>query len=286
MTLLAASSQPQPHGPSPVSAPASNAYRQLRSSGMSCRCRNSLWKLVVLLVCASLSLSWASAKNTPPNNANHDRAARSGTSAPTSVPDFSGIWMEREDDAITFTNKEPALQPWAEAKFRAAKPGYGPRATSDSHDPILSCLPPGVPRILLIPFPMQILQTPEEIIMIFEYDHFVRHIALDRHEHPKDLDPSWMGDSIGKWSGDTLVVDTVGFNDKSWLDQVGHPHSDALHLIERIRRVDRDTLQDDITIDDPKAYVRPWTGQQTFKLRPTWHLAEYICEDNMSDPHR
>jgi hypothetical protein len=148
----------------------------------------------------------------------------------------------------------------------------------------LNCLPPGVPRILLMPFPMQIAQLPGEVLMIFEYDHFIRAIYTDGRPHPKDLDPTWMGDSIGKWEGDTLLVDTIGFNDKTWLDMVGHPHSDALHLSERIRRVDRDTLQDDLTINDPKAYTKTWTGQQIFELKPSWHLGEYICEDNMTDP--
>ena len=122
--------------------------------------------------------------------------------------------------------------------------------------------------------------------MIFEYDHFVRHIYTDRREHLPNMKPTWMGDSTGNWQGDTLVVDTIGFNDKSWLDQVGHPHSDALHLVERIRRVDRDTLRDDIEIDDPKAYSRAWSGRQTFKLRPGWHLREFICEDHMDEPSR
>jgi hypothetical protein len=183
---------------------------------------------------------------------------------------------------ITFSPKEPPLTPWAEAKFLAAKPGYGPRATAESQDPILKCLPPGVPRIMLIPFPMRIVQIPGEVIMLFEYDHYVRHIRMDRRQHAKGLDPTWMGDSIGWWEGDTLVVDTVGLNDKTWLDQVGHPHSDALHVVERIRRIDHDTLQDDLTIDDPRAYTKPWTGQQVFKLKPSWHLLEYICEANMT----
>ena len=131
---------------------------------------------------------------------------------------------------------------------------------------------------------MQIVQIPGQVIMMFEYDHYMRHIYTDRREHLKELSPTWMGDSIGRWEGDTLVVDTVGFNDKSWLDQVGHPHSDALHLVERIQRVNHDTLQIDITVDDPKAYTRPWTGQVVFKLRPGWRLIEYVCTDNMDVP--
>jgi hypothetical protein len=198
--------------------------------------------------------------------------------------ELSGVWSGGQAD--TFSPNDPPLQAWAEAKFRSVKPGYGPHASALSDDPLLDCLPPGVPRILLIPFPMQIVQIPGEVIMLFEYDHYVRHIYVDRREHPKDIDPTWMGDSIGKWEGDTLVVDTVGLSDKSWLDQVGHPHSDALHVVERVRRVDHETLQDDITIDDPKAYTKPWTGQRTFKLRPGWHLMEYICEDHMEEPNR
>ncbi len=200
------------------------------------------------------------------------------TSAGFSPHDLSGVWMERQN-AITFSPQEPPLMPWAEEKYKSVKPGYGPRATPDSQDPILSCLPPGVPRIMLIPFPMQVIQTPGEVILLFEYDHYIRHIYLDRREHPKEMDLTWMGDSIGWWEGDTLVVDTAGLNDKPWLDQVGHPHSDALHVVERIRRIDRDTLQDELTIDDPKAYKKTWTGQQVFKRRPSWHLLEYVCSD-------
>jgi hypothetical protein len=191
--------------------------------------------------------------------------------------------MERRD-TIAFSASDPPLQAWAAERYRTSKPGYGPYATANSHDPILSCLPPGMPRILLMPFPMQIAGIPGEVLMIFEYDHFVREIYTDGRLHPKNLDPTWMGDAIGKWDGETLVIDTVGFNDKSWLDMVGHPHSDALHLTERVRRIDRKTLQDDLTIVDPRAYTKPWTGQQIFDLKPAWRLGEYICEDNMADP--
>lgn len=208
---------------------------------------------------------------------------QAGEAAAAHAHDLDGVWMERQD-TITFSADEPPMQPWAAERYRTAKPGYGPYATVNSHDPVLSCLPPGVPRILLMPFPMQIAQIPGEVLMIFEYDHFVREIYTDGRPQPKNLDPSWMGDSIGRWEGGTLVVDTVGFNDKTWIDMVGHPHSDALHVTERIRRADRKTLEDDLTIVDPKAYTKAWSGRQVFDLKPTWSLGEYICEDNMADP--
>ena len=88
-----------------------------------------------------------------------------------------------------------------------------------------------------------------------------------------------MGDSIGHWDGDTLVVDTVGFNDKTWLDRVGHPHSENLHLVERFRRLDHDTLTDEITVEDAKAYTKPWTARRTFQLKPKWQLMEFVCQD-------
>jgi hypothetical protein len=91
-----------------------------------------------------------------------------------------------------------------------------------------------------------------------------------------------MGDAIGKWEGDTLVIDTIGFNDKTWVDMSGHPHSDAMHLVERIRRVDHNTLQNDLTIEDPKAYTKPWGGRLIFVLKPGWSLGEMVCEDNIN----
>jgi hypothetical protein len=201
------------------------------------------------------------------------------------TPDLSGVWSARQN-TDTFNASEPTLRAWAEAKFKTVKPGYGPHATALSQDPLLDCLPPGFPRILLTPFPLQIVRVRDEVIMLFEYDHYVRHIYTDRREHPKDLAPTWMGDSIGKWDRGTFVVDTVGLTEKSWLDQVGHPHSDALHVVERIKRIDHETLEDNLLFDDPKAYTKTWTGQQTFKLRPGWHLMEYVCEDHMAEPTR
>ena len=210
-------------------------------------------------------------------------------------PDLTGVWSRSRrppDRAHRYTLfqllfsisiEEPPMTAWAEARFKANKPQFGPSAVpiADSNDPIGKCFPPGVPRIYLIRAePMEIVQVPGRVIMLFEYDHFVRQIYTDGRQHNTDLGPTWMGDSIGTWHGDTLVVDTVGFNDKTWVDMAGHPHSDAMHLVERIRRIDHNTLQDDLTIDDPKAYTKPWGGRLTFVLKPGWSLGEMVCEDN------
>ena len=141
---------------------------------------------------------------------------------------------------------------------------------------------PGFPRAFFHAFPLQIVQAPGEVLMLFEWDSLRHQIFTDGRAHDTTLGPLWMGDSIGHWEGDTLVADTVNFNDKTWLDRVGHPHSDALHVVEHIRRVDHDHLEDEITIDDPKAYTKPWTGRIVFALKPKWTLAEEFCEDIQS----
>jgi hypothetical protein len=146
---------------------------------------------------------------------------------------------------------------------------------------VYKCSPPGLPYIYLQLFPMQIVQTPSEVMELFEYDHTVRHIFLDRTQHPADVTPTYYGDSIGHWEGDTLVVDTVGLNGKMWLDRVGHPDSDQMHIGERIHRVDDKTLQVDLTFDDPKSYPKPWTATMRFRLQTTWRIMEDVCEDNL-----
>jgi len=213
------------------------------------------------------------------------------TKAQNAAPqtDLSGLWVLHPPASASaysnfaFNKEEPPMTPWAEAKYNAAKPVFGPhkKPANDSNDPVYGCFPPGVPRIYLHRRPMEIVQNSNEVIMLFEYARLVRQIYTDGRPHDDFLDPPlWMGDSIGKWEGDTLVVDAIGFNDKTWLDRIGHPHSDALHVVERIRRVDHGTLEDDITIDDSKAYKKPWTIQTTFELQPAADLDwEGVCED-------
>jgi hypothetical protein len=216
------------------------------------------------------------------------------SSASFNPHDLSGVWFDDRPRPVTtnerywiyrFNAEEPPMTAWGEAKYKASKSSFGTTAypLAETNDPLYhDCTPPGLPRIYLHPFPMQIVQTPGEVILLFEYDSIRHQIFTDGRAHDATLGPLWMGDSIGHWEGDTLVADTVNFNDKTWLDRIGHPHSDALHVVERIRRTDHDHLVDDITIEDPKAYTKPWTTHIEFLLRPKWTLQEQFCEDEVS----
>jgi hypothetical protein len=204
-----------------------------------------------------------------------------------SAPDLSGIWSRRAGakgpDFLSDSKKpEPLMTPWGEAEYKKIRESYTSTSTGYLNDPVFNCMPPGVPRVYAIDFEgiMEMIQLPGRVLQIFEFDHYVRQIYTDGRAHDESLPPTWMGDSIGKWEGDTLVVDTTGFNDKTRLDRLGHPHSDALHLIERFRRVSKDKLIVDITIEDPKAYPKPWGGQLTYALKPDWKLMEFMCQDN------
>jgi hypothetical protein len=200
--------------------------------------------------------------------------------------DLSGVWNASSGvyQFAAFSKDEPPMTPWGKAKFDAAKPSQGPNGVklSETNDRVYKCTPPGMPYIYIQLFPMQIIQTPKEVIELFEYDHIVRHIYIDGRKHPASVKPSYNGHSIGHWEGDTLVVDTIGLNGKNWLDRVGHPESTQMHILERIHRVDDKTLQVDLKFDDAKSYTKPWTAQIRFLLHPDWDILEHICEDNLA----
>ena len=147
-------------------------------------------------------------------------------------------------------------------------------------DPTSFCLPPGVPRILGSPFPIEILHDANSVTMLYEYFNVFRRIPTDGRPHPADLEPTFMGDSVGTWEGDTLVVDVIGFNDKTWVDTEGHQHSDALHVTERYRRTGPDAISYEVIIDDSKTYKQKWTTARTLTRHPEWTLKEYVCEEN------
>ena len=173
------------------------------------------------------------------------------------------------------------FQPWAKTVYEQRL------ASLQLDDPESKCLPPGIPRMMATPFPFQIYQLADRVIFIYEGGaHTWRVIYTDGRPHPKDPNPTFLGDSIGRWDGDTLVVDAIGFNETTWLDQDGHPHTEALHVTERYTRTDEMTLHYEATIDDPKAYTKPWTTSYTIPWSPGTELLEYICQENNRDlPH-
>jgi hypothetical protein len=119
--------------------------------------------------------------------------------------------------------------------------------------------------------------------ILYEYMRTFRVIPTDGREHSQDPSPSFFGESVGKWEGDVFVVDVIGFNDRSWLDAAGNPHTDALHLIERYRLTDAQHLAYEVTIDDPKTYTKPWKSTMVFTRRLDWELIEYSCDENNKD---
>ena len=220
-------------------------------------------------------------------------------------PDFSGTWDHPgasaavpagpgsgEDAAARrggiprqgFSTEEPPLQAWADAKYKQARQGVTNIYSSggDEFDPTHSCFPHGMPRIYTTPRPFEIVQAPHMLVMLFESDHWIRRIFTDGRGHPEGYPVTWMGHSDGKWDGTTLVVDTISINPESWwLDNLAHPKSDALHIVERIQRPNRNTLQIDFTFDDPKTYTRTWTGKKVFELAPKGYevLEDVTCEE-------
>ena len=197
-------------------------------------------------------------------------------------PGFSGNIAEAKWKGVRSADKhvDVPFLPWALDLFNS-------RVESLSKDdPEARCLPVGVPRYMFDPYPFQIVQTPDQVVFLFEGDNDPWRIVRLNSTHPKDLNLTWLGDAVGHYEGDTLVVNVVGFNDKAWLDQAGHPQTERLHLTERYTRTDSLTLKYEVTIDDPGAYSKPWTTSNTVRWHPGLELMEYVCqEDEKSSVH-
>jgi hypothetical protein len=153
-------------------------------------------------------------------------------------------------------------------------------------DPTAYCQPPGVPRIHAVAlFPLEIVQTPQKIVILYEWFHVFRIIPLNA-KHRDDVAPSYMGDSIGHWEGDTLVTDVTDFNNKTWLIGAGTIHSEALHVVERFTRLDNDTIDYDATMEDPNVFRRPWRYHVKMMRREGTRISEYECDEHNVDPER
>lgn len=184
--------------------------------------------------------------------------------------DLTGVWQGPYTPDLT-RGTTARLTPWGEEQFSKF---------DGTTDP---CLPVGVTRQANAPDPIEIVQTPNRVVILYESWHVFRSIPADGREHPKKLNPTWMGNSVARWDGDTLVIDVTGLNDKTFLDTNGHPHSDQLHLIEKFRRTGPETMSYEVTVDDPKTYVAPWTQSRVFRLQKGLELMEYVCLENEKD---
>jgi hypothetical protein len=217
-----------------------------------------------------------------------------GAAAPTppSVPhdprDLSGVWS-RQGRVLTMSSETPPMTAWGKAKFDAAKPVYGPRAVAGGlgNDPVMTCDPLGMPRNLFLEvsiYPMELVQTPQRVFQFFEWAHAWREIWIDGRELPKDPEPRWMGYSVGRWSGNEFVVNSTGFDERTWLDHFGNPISSEARFEERYRRVDRDTLELTMTLTDPKAYTKPWVSEKkTFRREASHEIEELFCVPSEND---
>src|SRR5687767_13734466 len=216
-------------------------------------------------------------------------------------PDLSGIWIasgalrlmagdeevkriQQADAAAGRKPLPPPEPPPYKPEAEARRQEYLARRGID--DPMARCLLTGVPRISFRPLPFQIVQLPDQVIILYEVHHAFRIIPTDGRPHPDDHEPSYLGDSVARWEGDTLVVDVVGFNTNTWLAGVGTIHSEKLRVTERYRRDTFDTIVYDVTMEDPEVFTKPWKQQAILRLMPGERIREYECIEANEDIQR
>ena len=215
-------------------------------------------------------------------------------------PDLSGIWLGGGFGLLLGEEEAEAIRKADLATGRPAPPNPGPPpykpeaeakrqqylARRGIDDPMARCLLSGVPRITVRPLPFEIIQLRDRVVILYEVHHGFRIIPTDGRPHPDDLEPSYLGDSIGRWEGDTLVVDVIGFNTNTWLAGVGTIHSEKLRVTERYTRDTHDTIAYEATLDDPEVFTKPWKQYATLRLRPGERIREYECIENNEDIQR
>jgi hypothetical protein len=256
-------------------------------SGPKCGVRRKVLEMRIVASLAMLGTAFALTTNTLAQTGKPHEAAKTQDAAAPLSHDLSGVWMQYPQGDVPGTpgmntvnqRFRPPLTPWGQAQLDAARPLVGPKAVAgEENSPTLRCDPDGPPKILNHPNPFEIVQIPGRMFMFFEEQHVWRTIWADGRELPKDPDPSYLGSAVGKWEGDTFVVETIGFNDKVWADAYGDPRSEQTHLTERYRRLNHDTLELQVTIDDPKSYTKPWVSPpKLHKLESGWEIAEWYC---------
>jgi hypothetical protein len=243
------------------------------------------FSIIVCLTSLSLMAQWPN-RPTPGLPRTPDGKPDLSAPAPRAAdgkPDLSGVWSVRNSGSyfyITSGLKPQEIQPWALSLYQQRANNF--RRDTDG----IACLPPGPKAGIAVGnLPMKIVQTPNLVVVLYEYQTIFRQIFTDGRGLPEDPNPTWMGYSAGHWDGDTLVVTTAGYNDRTTLDLAGHPHTEALKVTERYHRRDAGHLDLQVTFDDPKAYTRSWTVPVAFDLIPDGDLIEYVCENERDKPH-
>ena len=195
-------------------------------------------------------------------------------------PDFSGVWQSPRMADVTQDMpcckgvKELPFTSWGKQQWESYDASKG--------DYTGSCLPFGMSRSMNSPDPLQFMQSDKYLAFLFEQNSWFTVVPIDGRPHGNGI-PTWFGDSVGHWEGDTLVVDTVNFNGRTRLDTIGHPHSDQLHLVQKFTRPDLGHLRYEVIVDDPKTFTRTWNNVRTLTLRTDWEMMEYSCEENNKD---
>lgn len=234
------------------------------------------------------------AQNAPPQPA---EAAKPHPAAPAPRRDLSGIWdVENTLEGISpagVKSHAPFTAEGANVATNVYKPGDGPRRVPIGlvNDPLDGCDPAGFPRDLLFELrPFQVVQTPNQVLMLYQYQKVWRSIWTDGRALPKDPDPQWYGYSVGKWEDDyTFVVETVGTDERTWLDNAGDPHSSEMRVEERYHRIDHDSMELTVKIDDPKYYTEPWLARDKLRLKllpPDTSTMEMICAPSEAEQYR
>jgi hypothetical protein len=201
-------------------------------------------------------------------------------------PSLSGLWVTQgiyiADIAKDLKPGEVPFQPWAEALYKKR------RAEESKDDPTGRCIPGGVPRSTAVPYPFKVLEVKDQhvVVILYEAVHAFRQVFTDGRDLPRDMNPNWLGYSIGRWEGDEFVVTTAGFKEENWLDNFGHPATEQLRVTERWHRKDFGHMDVKITIDDPKAYTKPWTVTLPLVYSVDNEILEYICVENEKDYDR
>lgn len=241
--------------------------------------------LIVCVAASSLTAQWPN-RPAPGLPRTPDGKVNLTAPAPRTAdgkPDLSGVWLVKNSNGLFYTTGDMKLDdmlPWAAALYKQRAENY--RRDTDG----INCLPPGPKAGYATgPYPVKLIQTPDLIVALYEYQTKFRQFFMDGRPLPDDPNPAWMGYSIAHWEGDTLVVATSGYNDRTSLDLAGHPHTESLRLTERYHRRDAGHLDVRITFDDPKAYKRSWTLPVELDLVPDGQLLEYVCENERDKVH-